>query len=221
MKNVRYFSQPDYFTLVTYTYTHIHIFIYVCMIASPKAVWCHMPLDSIWNIFILSPLVRVLTLILACHSLMELLPPSQPPSWWQAGFRDTTFLALIPHLNTWSWGRRLTPLAVCMISHNSPLILSWSKISTLIGITAQIGSHYTPDRYYTVVHKVSHWGCRRNNDCFHQTQDQTRNPLHLMCRDPAIFKIHPSLRDTCWDKLILDNVTQSLLKFNYYVLYVL
>lgn len=49
MKNVRYFSHPDYFTLVTYMFTHTHIhthvFIYVCVIASPKAVWCHMPLS--------------------------------------------------------------------------------------------------------------------------------------------------------------------------------
>lgn len=34
-------------------------------------------------------------------------------------------------------------------------------------------------------------------------------PCILCVENPAIFKIHPSLRDT-WDKLILDNVTTKL-----------
>lgn len=36
VKSIRYFSQPDYFKLVTYKYTDV--FKFVCMTASPKAV---------------------------------------------------------------------------------------------------------------------------------------------------------------------------------------
>lgn len=162
MKNIRYFSQLHHFTVVTYTCMHTHI--YVCMIASPKKVWCHMPLESIWNIFFLLPLIRVLAGILICLSSIWA-SASQSASQLMTGriwgYHIASLSASLKHLKL---GQEVNTLS-CLYDFTQyqavASILSQSKISTLISIIARIGDCYTADRYYSLGHKVSHWACKR------------------------------------------------------------